>query len=296
MAERTRRAATLGSDVPRGPLSVRIHSVFHAAVNLRAAGGGLFTLLSAEAPDGPRAVRLDSAEDFVSLGLAAGAFGAVGADSIALVRPAGRPPFRVDCAGARRLAVEAPPPLHGDSEQWRGGVALLDALQARAAADLRVAPLFDGAPACGAMSERLTRAARDLGEGVRAGSLEGARAAAARLVGLGPGLTPAGDDFLCGFVVAARCRAAARPARAPLLARFAGALGGLLDRTTDLSAAFLGDAIAGRAFRPLAALAEACAGAPGSDVNGAILRLAAIGHSSGLDAATGFFYGAAVWS
>jgi hypothetical protein len=43
------------------------------------------------------------------------------------------------------------------------------------------------------------------------------------------------------------------------------------------------------------ALAEACSGAPGSDLRGAILRLAAIGHSSGLDAATGFFYGATIW-
>jgi hypothetical protein len=295
-AERTRRAATLGSEVPRGPFPVRVHSVFRAAVNLRAAAGGLLTLLSAESPDGPRAARLDSAEDFVSLGLAAGAFGAFGADSIALERPAGRTPFRVDCAGARRLAAEAPPPLDGESEQWRDGVALLDALQARAATDLRAASLIAGAPACGAMSARLTRAALDLGEGVRAGSLEAAREAAARLVGLGPGLTPTGDDFLCGFVVAAHCRATARPARAPLLARFVGALSGLLDRTTEVSAAFLGDAIAGRAFRPLTALAEACAGAPGSDVKWAILRLAAVGHSSGLDAATGFFYGAAVWS
>jgi hypothetical protein len=295
-AERTRRAATLGSEVPRGPFPVRVHSVFRAAVNLRAADGGLLTLLSAEAPDGPRAVRLDSAEDFVSLALMAGAGGAFAADAIALDRPAGRTPFRVDCAGARRLAAIALPALRGDGEPWRDGVALLEALQARAATDLRLAPLFGRAPACGAMGERLTRAALDLGEAVGAGSVAAAGEAAARLVGLGPGLTPAGDDFLCGFVVAGHCRAAARPARAPPLARFVDALGGLLDRTTEVSAAFLGDAIAGRAFRPLAALAEACAGAPASDVDGAILSLAAVGHSSGLDAATGFFYGAAVWS
>jgi hypothetical protein len=294
-AERVRRAATLGSDVPRGPFPVRVHSVFRAAVNLRAADGGLLTLLSAEVPDGPRAVRLDSAEDFASLGLMAGAGGAFGADAIALERPAGRTPFRVDCAGARRLPAEAPPALDGDGESWRDGVALLEALQARAATDLRFAPLVGGASDGGAMGERLTRAALDLGAGVRAGDVEAARDAATRLVGLGPGLTPAGDDFLCGFVVAAHCRAAARPARGPLLARFLDALGGLIDRTTDVSAAFLADAIAGRAFRPLAALAEACAGAPQGDVKGAILRLAAVGHSSGLDAATGFFYGAAVW-
>ena len=69
----------------------------------------------------------------------------------------------------------------------------------------------------------------------------------------------------------------------------------LVGQTTDISASFLRDALAGRISRPLAALAEACSGAPGSDLDGALLRLAAIGHSSGLDAATGFFYGATVW-
>jgi hypothetical protein len=121
------------------------------------------------------------------------------------------------------------------------------------------------------------------------------RIAAARLVGLGQGLTPAGDDFLCGFFVAGHCRRAARLARARLLTSFAEAVRGLLERTTNISAGFLGDALAGRVSRPLAALAEACSGAPGSDLDGALRRLAAIGHSSGLDAATGFFYGATVW-
>jgi hypothetical protein len=160
---------------------------------------------------------------------------------------------------------------------------------------LRIAPLLAGARSSGAMGERLTQAALELGRGVRAGRLDAMRIAAARLVGLGQGLTPAGDDFLCGFFVAGHCRRAARLARARLLTSFAEAVRGLLEQTTDISAGFLSDALAGRVSRPLAALAEACSGAPGSDLDGALRRLAAIGHSSGLDAATGFFYGATVW-
>jgi hypothetical protein len=119
--------------------------------------------------------------------------------------------------------------------------------------------------------------------------------AAARLVGLGPGLTPAGDDFLCGFLAAAYSRCVARPAPSRRLASFAEAMRPLLGGTTDISAAFLRSALAGRFSRPLAALAEACADAPDGDLDSAILRLAEVGHSSGLDAATGFFYGAAIW-
>ena len=88
-------------------------------------------------------------------------------------------------------------------------MALLEALQERAATDLRIAPL---------LPERAVRrdggataqAALDLGRGVRAGRVDAMRGAAARLVGLGPGLTPAGDDFLCGFFAAGLCRRAAR--------------------------------------------------------------------------------------
>jgi hypothetical protein len=295
MADRTRRATTLGSDVPRGEFPVRVHSVFRAALNLSPPDGDLLTLLSAEAADFPRGVRLALAEDFSSLGFAAGDGGVFSAGEIVLERSDGRGPFRVDCAAARRLAAPPPPPLRGDGARWRAGVALLEALQERALTDLRVAPLLAGTRPCGAMGERLTRAALDLGCGVQSGRLDAMRDGAARLVGLGPGLTPAGDDFLCGFVAAAHCRCAARPARSRLLAHLTEAVRDLLGQTTDISAAFLRGAFAGRFSRPLAALAEACAGSPGSDLDGAILRLAAIGHSSGLDAATGFFYGASVW-
>ena len=294
-ADRIRRAATLGSDVPRGEFPVRVHSVFHAALNLSPPNGDLLTLLSAEVDDLPRGVRLASVEDFSSFGLEAGDSGVFALGEIVLDRSIGRGRIRVDCATARRLAAQPIPPLRGDGERWRAGVARLEALQARAATDLRVAPLLGGAQPSGAVGKRLTQAALDLGRGVRGERLDDIRGAAARLVGLGQGLTPAGDDFLCGFLAAGCCRRAAGLARSRLLTALAEAVQERLGQTTDISASFLRDAIAGRISRPLAALAEACSGAPGSDLDGALLRLAAIGHSSGLDAATGFFYGASVW-
>ena len=289
------RAATLGPEVPSGEFAVRVHSVFRAAVNLRPPEGGLLSLLSAEVGDVPRGVRLTSAEDFAALGLATGDAGVFGAEAIVLERSGGRGALRIDCASARRLAGSAPPARRGDGRRWRAGLARLDALQKRAATDLRVAPLLLGEAPVGAMSERLTHAALDLGRSVRAGRRDAMCDAAARLVGLGPGLTPAGDDFLCGFLAAAYSRCVARPAPSRRLASFAEAMRPLLGGTTDISAAFLRSALAGRFSRPLAALAEACADAPDGDLDSAILRLAEVGHSSGLDAATGFFYGAAIW-
>ena len=236
--------------------------------------GDLLTLLSAEADDCPRSVRLASVEDFSSLGLAAGDGGVFTVDAIVLERSAGRGRFRVDCVAARRLAAQPAPPLRGDGERWRAGVARLEALQERAATDLRIAPLLAGALPLGAMA-RATDAGRSGSRPRRAGRSPRRHARRGGAAGRpGPGLTPAGDDFLCGFLAAGHCRQAARMARAlVLLTSFAEAVREFSDRRR--TSAPRSCATPSRAhLRPLAALAEAC-GAPGSDLDGALLRLAA---------------------
>jgi hypothetical protein len=78
----------------------------------------------------------------------------------------------------------------------------------------------------------------------------GACVAAARpLVGLGPGLTPSGDDLLAGWLAGLR----AGPARARALARRAGpgVLAAARTRTGAISRAFLAAAAAGLAGEPL---------------------------------------------
>ena len=290
-----RLAVALGPEVPSGEFPVAVHSVFRAALNLVRPGGDLLSLLSNEACDGPQSIRLASVEDFSSLSLVAGAAGAFRAAEIALDRSGGLPPFRVDCASARRLAAEPLPQIGAAEERWSAGVALLDALQERAGTDLRIRCLLTDAAAPGPLGERLARTALALGRSVRAGDVEAAQHAAARLVGLGTGLTPTGDDFLCGFHAAALCRDGARPGESRLLAALAHAVRERLGATTALSATLLRSALAGHVFGPLAALAEACAGKPGCGAPAAVLRLASVGHSSGMDAATGFFYGLTIW-
>ncbi|MGD1017668.1 MAG: DUF2877 domain-containing protein [Roseiarcus sp.] len=290
-----RLAAALGPEVPSGEFPVAVHSVFRAAVNLVRPGGDLLSLLSNEACDGPQSIRLASVEDFASLSLVAGAAGAFRAGEITLDRPGGLPPFRVGCAAARRLAAETLPPIGRAEESWSAGVALLDGLQRRAGTDLRIGCLTADAAAPGPMGERLARSALALGRAVQVGGAAAARHAASRLVGLGTGLTPAGDDFLCGFHASALCRRGARPGDFGLLAALAGAVRERLGATTALSATLLRSALAGHFFGPLTALAEACAGKPRCSAPGAVLQLASVGHSSGMDAATGFFYGLTVW-
>ena len=105
------------------------------------------------------------------------------------------------------------------------------------------------------------------------------RRAAVRLLGLGPGLTPSGDDVLAGLLLGlapSRVRSA--------LADVAAAAG---ERTTALSATLLRQAAAGHAAPPVVAVADALAAGDAARVRQAVPALLAVGHSSGYDTACG---------
>jgi len=103
----------------------------------------------------------------------------------------------------------------------------------------------------------------------------------ARLLGLGPGLTPSGDDLLAGVLVALAALGRAPAARA--LARLLGPR--LAHATGEISAAHLCAAMAGQAAEPIHRVVAALAGGVG--VQEAITGLDRFGHTSGWDAAAG---------
>lgn len=110
--------------------------------------------------------------------------------------------------------------------------------------------------------------------------------AIADLVGRGPGLTPAGDDFLAGLLLGLRCLG--RTAERRRLARL---LGPLTDRTTALSARLLilaADGYAVPAVLDLLVQIRRSAAEPAAAVPTPLLeRVAAIGHSTGPALLTG---------
>lgn len=111
--------------------------------------------------------------------------------------------------------------------------------------------------------------------------------AATHLIGLGPGLTPAGDDYIGGMFFA---RTTLGPAEARGRWRAAGeVVGAHAHRATHpISAVLLADLVAGRGHAPLHDLAHRLAtGAPTSATLDAARRLARIGHSSGWDIMAG---------
>jgi Protein of unknown function (DUF2877) len=107
-----------------------------------------------------------------------------------------------------------------------------------------------------------------------AGLVTGPAAAVAGLLGRGPGLTPAGDDVLAGFLLGARAFGLDAPRVRAAIAAMAPA------RTTALSAALLWHAARGECVDEVAAVVAD----PSSRAVGRLLR---IGHTSGAALATG---------
>ena len=107
--------------------------------------------------------------------------------------------------------------------------------------------------------------------------------AATRLLGLGPGLTPSGDDFLGGLLIALRLMN-----RGALSARlWTGLEAAAARRSLDLSVAHLSAAAAGRGSAALHAALNALVTGRADDLPAELERIEEIGHTSGWDALAG---------
>jgi len=144
----------------------------------------------------------------------------------------------------------------------------------------------DAAAACGLAGHPDPEA---LAAACAAGDLAGAVEAAERIVGLGPGLTPSGDDVLSGLLVALRLVGGALRdgERAVWLADWLGAAvtADATTRTTAVAATLLHCAASGYAGAEVAAVLRAVAGLEAP--RPAVRRLLATGHTSGADLAWG---------
>lgn len=130
--------------------------------------------------------------------------------------------------------------------------------------------------------------ARALAAAVRCEDPEGFEAAALRLIGVGDGLTPSGDDFVGAALFALHVL---RPDHRHWTAVATRLCAQAHARSHVISATLLGDLAAGRSFAPLHELLIAAAA--GGDLRSPARALTGIGHSSGWDMLAGLIAGAA---
>lgn len=133
--------------------------------------------------------------------------------------------------------------------------------------------------------EALRAPLRQLASGLRTRDTDAAERAALRLLGLGPGLTPSGDDVLCGVLATCHALLGADTALAPIAARLQAVTEHAFRRTSFVSAALLRHAARGEVIPELAALLEALE--QEADLGRPLSTLLAVGHHSGSDLARG---------
>jgi hypothetical protein len=104
-----------------------------------------------------------------------------------------------------------------------------------------------------------------------------------RLIGLGPGLTPSGDDYLGGVLVSLRLLG--RQAQAEALWRWLAPR--LIERTSAISAAHLAAAASGQAHEALDACLNAISSIDRVSWDEHLEQLDAVGHCSGWDGLAG---------
>jgi hypothetical protein len=235
----------------------RVHSVFERAVNLLGADGHLLTLHGPGPLAAPFALTLDECVPWRELepGLPVHREGRG-----RLVLGA----LRLDCSAARVVDTS----IGTGSDPRALAAALAGAPRPPAAASLASAIAVEGR--------------RRLAEGLRRGDADRFVDGARRLIGLGEGLTPAGDDLLVGsLAVAWRFRpdfVLDNPGIGQTLANTAR------EGTTHVAREFLLEALEGRFSEIVIALLTA------TDVpraRAALDDLLALGASSGADTATG---------
>jgi hypothetical protein len=235
----------------------RVHSVFERAVNLLGADGRLVTLHGPGPLAAPFAVALDERLPWRELepGIPVHREGrgclALGA-------------LRLDCSAARVVVTS----IGTGSDPRALAAALAGAPRSPAAASLASAIALEGR--------------RRLAEGLRRGDADRFVDGARRLIGLGEGLTPAGDDLLVGSL------AVARRFRPDFLGENPG-IGQALantarEGTTLVAREFLLEALEGRFSEIVIALLTA---ADVPRARAALDDLLELGATSGADTATG---------
>jgi hypothetical protein len=294
------RLATIsvGYAIPYADFDATIHSVFRTTVNLRPANKDLLlTLVVASEADLPQGIRLASPDDFYFEQLSAGREVLCRGDTLIFKNST----LVVEFHQARRWQCDLPA-LGTDltnpavAEAWKCVWQSLNERQVRMGAEI-VAPalLHAGGMAQSAISRRAGGTIRALTDATRRYQLDDP-SLLTRLIGLGTGLTPCGDDFLVGYLTGLWCTVRDSVERRQCVAKLGQEVIHLSGQTNDISRTYLYYAALGQVSSRLDALARAISR---PENPGQLLPVAESamqsGHTSGMDAVTGLLFGLATW-
>jgi hypothetical protein len=283
-------AICIGYAVPRCDFEAEVHSVFTSAANLRLVRSKrLVTMVVAEEADLPQGIRLNTPHGFSFEGLQTKERVTV-REGILCCEHSN---LQVDLRMAQRwkcslpaLAANLSDPA--TSSAWQFVKQMLDERRARARSGLPAGQL--------AATRRISENAKSLVAATSRYNLTEAVGVVTTLIGLGPGLTPAGDDFLVGYLTGLWCTAGENSEQIRFLSGLGKAVFLLSRRTNTISQTYLIHAARGQVSSRLDDLAKTiCQGERSDRLVEAGKAAIQIGHDSGMEAVTGLLMGLSAW-
>jgi len=234
-------AITCGFNTTNTNFTGRIHSVFTTACNIQTLNRRLITLLVHSKPDQPCGIRLATPKNFKFSDWIKSGHRVFCQEGYLQIE---EPDFLINMRLARIWRRALPIYSYRISDthlinQYQNVVQLLLSITEKKKADEKQprSKILDAQflPTLYSLSKKLTLSARINDRPKTASTI-------LSLIGLGPGLTPWGDDFLCGFMAGFECFAE-NIEKKETLDWLRQVLTNNLDATSDISKSILNDAI-----------------------------------------------------
>ena len=278
--------------VKNAALTGKVHSVFAGACNIQTCEGELVTLLNQTKPDQPGGIRITLPKDFNFSDWITSADRVFCQHGYLKIE---QPNFLVDMRRATLWEGYLQIHLVDDSEarlirRWEASAHLYLALvgingsgSEERNSNISSTYFF---PKLYALTLRLTKA-------TNVNDWQAIRATICSLIGFGPGLTPWGDDFLCGFMAGLESLSHNIDQK-NILTRFRHILRKNLTATGDISRSMLSDVLNGQHGRPTTDTCQALFSSTSNlDLSNEINNLIETGDTSGAATCLGILSGSA---
>ena len=266
-----------------------VHSVFDHACNIQLEENNLVTLISPKLPNCPSAIKLDIAEDqkLCSIGFKTGMKSVINKDEIEIPGIC----ISIKLSGAK-VWDSSPLFLRSNisEEMLNKNIEKIRDLTLKCGEIEGVASILDGNKVDNNYKNFIINPVKRLAKGISNFDYKEITEASKRLIGLGPGLTPAADDFLLGILASLYYMGYYFGNHLENLKKIAGfIIYDLPGRTTFISEIMLRNGMKARFSEPIRDLMLAVI--HNTAVQDKCLNLLNIGGTSGSDCAAGIVFG-----
>ena len=283
--------------MPRLNFETAVHSAFRSAANLQLVGeAALLTLLLSGQGDLPQGIRVEAPQWFTFEHLPVGTSGSCRDGVLTLGRS-----VVIDLRHGRNWECDLST-LDADMTNpaavaaWRCVWHALGERRERSAhALLDDGLLHEARGHQTIVAQQMWQAARRMLDATRRFDAAGMQAVGS-LVGLGPGLTPGGDDLLTGYLAGLWCATRGKAERRAFVAAVGDLVIRFSNRTSDIGRTYLCHAARGQVASLLVDLAAViCRGGNRARVLACAEAAMDVGHTSGMEAVHGLLLGLSAW-